>query len=271
MTPSSAPELAEADRRQVDDVVDAVRRVLGDELVAVYLYGSATSSGLRPGSDLDLLVVVRSPLGHRVRPLLDAVLARSGRRHGLRPVELTVVVADRVRPWRYPPPRELQYGEWLRAELEAYDPVAGGPAPWGGPVDPDLACLLTQVHLDGVALVGAPAARVLDPVPLADLRHAVVEGVPGLLADLADDTRNVLLTLARILATLRTDRIWSKDGAVAQVADGVPADLRALLVLAAAAYRGEADDDWAPLLDAAGRLAAHLAARIRDEESRAAG
>lgn len=259
MTPAAAPPLTEADRRQVGDVVDAVRRVLGGDLVAVYLYGSATSSGLRPDSDLDLLVVVRAPLGQRVRPLLDALLARSGRRHGLRPVELTVVVADRVRPWRYPPPRELQYGEWLRAGLEAFDPAAGGPAPWGGPDDPDLACLLTQVLLDGVALVGPPAAQVLDPVPLPDLRHAVADGVPGLLADLEDDTRNVLLTLARILATLRTDRIWSKDEAAAQVRDDVPAELRPLLDLAAAAYRGEADDDWAPLQDGAERLARHLA------------
>ncbi|MBI4939862.1 MAG: DUF4111 domain-containing protein [Actinobacteria bacterium] len=262
MTPHPAPGLGAADRAQVDDVVDAVRRVLGGDLVGVYLYGSATSSGLRPESDVDLLAVVRSPLGPRVRPLLDAVLARSGRRHGLRPVELTVVVADRVRPWRYPPPRELQYGEWLRSGLEAYDPAAGGPAPWGGPVDPDLACLLTHVLLDGVVLVGPPAEQVLDPVPPADLRHAVADGAPGLLADLEDDTRNVLLTLARILATLHTDRIWSKDGAAAQVAGDIPADLRPLLELAAAAYRGEADDDWAPLLDDAERLAGHLAGLV---------
>lgn len=267
MTPSAAARLTEVDRRQVDDVVDAVRQVLGDDLVAVYLYGSATSSGLRPESDLDLLAVVRSPLGQRVRPLLDAVLARSGRRHGLRPVELSVVVADRVRPWRYPPPRELQYGEWLRDGLEAYDPAAGGPAPWGGPDDPDLACLLTQVLLDGVALVGPPAEQVLAPVPLADLRHAVADGVPGLLADLADDTRNVLLTLARILATLRTDRIWSKDAAAAQVAGDVPADLRPLLELAAAAYRGEADDDWSPRLEGAERLAGHLAGLVRTAQA----
>ena len=250
--------LSDTDRQQVDDVVAAVRDALGDDAVACYLCGSATSSGLRPDSDLDLLLVVRSPLGGRVRDVVRAVLPLSGRRNGRRPVELTVVLASAVRPWRYPPEREMQYGEWL--DLSSWDGSA--PAPWGGPVDPDLAVLLTQVLLDGVALFGPPAAELLDPVPAADLRRAVVEGVPGLLADLADDTRNVLLTLARVLATLRTGRIWWKDAAVLQVRDAVPGELVGLLDLAAAAYRGEVTDDWAPLLPDAERLARSLVAEI---------
>ena len=252
--------LTAADARQLDEVVGAVRSVLGDDVVAAYLYGSATSSGLRPESDLDVLVVVSAPLAARGPALAAAVMPLSGWRNGLRPLELTVVLADAVRPWLYPPARELQYGEWLRADFEAWE--GAGPAPWGDPADPDLAVLLTQVLADGHALVGPRAVAVLDPVPFPDVLRATVAGVPDLLADLADDTRNVLLTLARVLATLRTGRIHSKDGAVAVVRPSVPDDLVALLDLAAAAYRGQAQDDGSPLLGEADRLAGWLVAEI---------
>jgi hypothetical protein len=33
-----------------------------------------------------------------------------------RPLEVTVLVLTDVVPWRYPPHRELQFGEWLRDE-----------------------------------------------------------------------------------------------------------------------------------------------------------
>ena len=32
--------------------------------------------------------------------------------------QVTVVVRSEVRPWRYPPRMDFQYGEWLRSDLE---------------------------------------------------------------------------------------------------------------------------------------------------------
>ena len=54
------------------------------------------------------------------RALVDGLLRISGRWPPIdrRPVELTVVVQADVRPWRYPPVMDLQFGEWLRADLE---------------------------------------------------------------------------------------------------------------------------------------------------------
>ena len=42
--------------RQIDDALALVRRHLADDLLAVHLYGSAVAGGLKPGSDIDLLV-----------------------------------------------------------------------------------------------------------------------------------------------------------------------------------------------------------------------
>jgi streptomycin 3"-adenylyltransferase len=131
------------------------------------------------------------------------VAARAG---GRRPVELTIVVEGHIRPWRYPPQFDFQYGEWLREEF-ARGTIAPGPT-----TSPDLASLLTMVRLHSTPLLGPRAAAGLDPVPRADYLRAIVAGIEGLIEDLDWDARNVLLTLARIWSTVATGAIRSKDG-----------------------------------------------------------
>ncbi|MGW9211995.1 aminoglycoside adenylyltransferase family protein [Embleya sp. NPDC055664] len=242
-----------------EGVVRLVRAVLGDDVVGAYPHGSAVAGGLRPDSDLDVLVVVRraTTLGQR-RALVDGLLEISGTRARggpARPVELTVVVHDEVRPWRYPPRREFQYGEWLR---DAYE---RGETP-GPTVDPDLAPLLTMVSMGGVALLGPAPHEVLDPVPRRDLERAVVAGIPDLLDELESDTRNVLLTLARIWTTLATGAIESKDRAADWALGRLPVEHRAPLDRARAGYLGIERDRWDELRPRVRAHAAYVVAAI---------
>lgn len=217
-----------------DQLVHFLHRTLGDNPLGIYLHGSATLGGLRPHSDLDVLVVVRQPLTtDERRALLRELLDHDGPR----PVELTVVQQDAVRPWRYPPTCDFLYGEWLRDEYER------GMLPEPEP-SPDLAPLLTMTLDGNTVLHGPPPARLLDPVPPADLRRAVVEGVPQLIADLGHDTRNVLLTLARVWITLATGDIRSKDAAADWAIQRLPAEHRPVLARARAVCLGEDDDHW---------------------------
>ncbi|WP_317447409.1 DUF4111 domain-containing protein [Streptomyces collinus] len=68
-----------------------------------------------------------------------------------------------------------------------------------------------------------------DFLPHADLVRASLAGVPGLLDGLDSDTRNVLLTLARIGATLATGEIRSKDGAADGALSQLPPEHRPVL------------------------------------------
>ncbi|NEC10791.1 DUF4111 domain-containing protein [Streptomyces sp. SID8014] len=243
---------------QVEEVAVLVREVVpGRELAGMYLYGSATAGGLGPYSDLDVFVVVRRPLteGQR-RGLTDGLRGISGAPG--RPVELTVVVLGEVVPWRYPPRQEYQYGEWLRDAYERGEV----PAPR---TDPDLAPLISMVVADGRALAGPPPDEVLPEVPPADLARAVTTGVPELLADLAADTRNVLLTLARVWVTLATGALLPKDAAAAWALDRLPGEHRPALAHAREVYLGEAAEDWGRV--GPGRVAdcaAHLAGEVRE-------
>ncbi|MFI8442525.1 aminoglycoside adenylyltransferase family protein [Streptomyces rochei] len=247
--------MPERDRDRTDHLVTLVRHHLGDEdVLGVYAHGSATFGGLRPHSDLDLLVVVRNPTTHARRAALTEELLKVSGGEGRRPVELIVVVHGDVRPWRYPPRRDYLYGEWLR---DAYE---RGHVP-GPEDDPDLAPLLTMVLRADTPLHGPPPAVLLDPVPHTDLRRAIVAGVPELTAELESDTRNVLLTLARIWSTLVTGEIRSKDAAADWALARLPAGHREPLAHARAVYLGhERDERWD---DGVRPCAGHMVRAIR--------
>jgi streptomycin 3"-adenylyltransferase len=226
-------------QEQVDEVLAVLQDVLGPDLVGAYLHGSAVLGGLKPRSDVDVLAVSGRPTSRdEKRLLVGRLLSFSGGERG-RPVELTVVVQDDVRPWRYPPRHDLQYGEWRRAEFESGD-VELRPTT----TNPDVAALITMVLLADRPLAGPPPAEVLDPVPRGDLVKAMVGDVPALLDDLEWDTRNVLLTLARIWSTLATGDIRPKDAAADWALARLPKEHRAVLSRARAIYLGDEEERW---------------------------
>jgi Domain of unknown function (DUF4111) len=205
-----------------------------------------------------LIVARRRTSAAQRRALVEGLRTRSGvypPRGPARPVELTVLVQSDVRPWRYPPRCEFQYGEWLRDECER------GATPAPRP-DPDLAPLLTMVLLGNSPLCGPPPAEVLDPVPPEDLRCALVACVPGLLADLERVTRNVVLTLARIWTTLATAAIRSKEAAADWALPRLPAAQRPVLARARAVFLGAEAERWDDLLPRVRPHADHVVGEI---------
>jgi predicted nucleotidyltransferase len=247
------------------DQVDAALAVLNQALepgtiIGVYLYGSAVAGGLRPDSDLDLFVVTTRRLSRvEKRRLVDGLLPISGRDSRpseWRPLEVTVVALPDVRPWHYPPRWELQFGEWLRQEF-----LDGELKPWPDE-NPDLGVLVTMVRLTGKALVGPPPTEVLDAVPHRDLVRAMTDGLPQLIGDLEADTRNVLLTLARIWCTLVTGEIRSKHEAADWALGQLPAEHRAVLERARDLYLAGGYGSWGDM-EAVRSLADHVVSEAR--------
>ena len=98
------------------------------------------------------------------------------------------------------------YGEWLREQFDK----GAIPEPT---YDPDLAILLSQLRENSINLFGPEATEVIEPVPMTDIRRAIKESLPGLIASIEGDERNVILTLARMWLTSSSGRICSKDQA----------------------------------------------------------
>jgi predicted nucleotidyltransferase len=246
---------------KAERVVGIVREVLADAVVGAYLHGSAASGGLQPTSDIDVLVVARRPTTlDEKRALIERLLPISGRGDptgNSRSVELTIVVQSDVRPWQYPPKMDFQYGDWWRAEFER-----GAVTPWESP-NPDLALQLEMVLQADHPLFGPRPAEVLDPIPPADVRRAMLDGIPALLSDLEGDERNVVLTFARIWMSLETGLIRSKDAAADWALPRLPPKHRAVLAHARAIYLGEAAEEWGDLLPRVSPHVDHVIGEIR--------
>ncbi|WP_340619904.1 nucleotidyltransferase domain-containing protein [Xenorhabdus siamensis] len=83
---------------EADKALLIIQKQLAESLVAVYLHGSAVAGGLRPRSDVDLLVIIDRPMTSVVRECLAADLMIISGRYpsdpdGRRPVELIVFCA----------------------------------------------------------------------------------------------------------------------------------------------------------------------------------
>ncbi|PUA30787.1 MAG: ANT(3'')-Ia family aminoglycoside nucleotidyltransferase [Cellvibrio sp. 79] len=206
-------------------------------LVAVHLYGSATDGGLKPCSDVDLLVTVSAQINEVTRRALVTdflvVSAPPGQSKILRALEVTVVVRDDVVPWQYPPMRELQFGEWQRADILAniFEPAT---------VDADLSILLTKARQHGIALIGPSAKDLFDPIPKHDLLRTLADTIDLWYSpqDWEGDEKHVVLTLARIWYSVSIGDIVPKDIAADWVLDRLPDEHRFVLHEARQAYLG---------------------------------
>jgi hypothetical protein len=112
---------------------------------------------------------------------------------------------------------------------------------------------------------------VLDPVPGDLLIRAGRDGIPGLLAALSGDTRNVLLTLARIWTTAATGTVVAKHTAADWALARLPHEHRPVLEHARQLYLTTtyADETWPDELSA--QVAPHVDEVVARIRGRAAG
>jgi predicted nucleotidyltransferase len=223
---------------QIEQLGRGIPEVLGKNLIGAYLHGSAVLGGLRPDSDIDVVVVTERRMAPDERQrLVDLLLSVSGK---TRPLEVDVVAQSDIRPWLYPPHVDFHYFEPHRGEFEA-----GNLEPWSSSAaNHDLASVITMVLAGDRALSGPPAAEVFDPVPRGDYVQAVLHYVDSVEQDVDSDTRNVILTLARIWSAVETDEVHSKDSAAEWALARLPEEHRPVLERARDLYRDGGYGPW---------------------------
>lgn len=238
MSDSYSPEI----KQQLNSSLELLKNILGPDLLGVYLHGSALVGGLQKYSDIDLLVVTNRAmtLSEKSR-LISNLLKTSGlyMKSSNRPLEITIVEKTMVNPWQFPPYFDFQYGEWLRDSFEQ-----GIVEPWTSNEMPDLALIITQVLLKNQVLYGLKAEEVLASVPYRDFINAMLSDLDRLAEDLESDTRNVLLTLARIWSTLSTDQIRSKSAAAAWALKRLPEKFQPVMTRAKSICIGIENEHW---------------------------
>ncbi len=230
-------ELPESIADQLLDTLSVLKNHLGDAIQAIHLFGSAVDGGLKPYSDIDLLVTINAPLDEPTKAALMAdllsVSAFPGTDAERRALEVTVLAQEDIVPWRYPARRQMQFGEWLRDNINAgiFEPAMA---------DHDLAILLTKVRRHSVALYGPPAQEFFDEVPAIDVQRSLLETLSlwNTEADWEGDERNIILALVRVWYTALTGDIASKDAAAEWALPRLPLEHRHIVMAARDAYLG---------------------------------
>ena len=248
---------------QARDVAAMAVDLFGERLCGVYLYGSAVLGGLRPDSDVDVLIIItgglddtlRAELTKRLLKLSVTVAVAHSEQRGLRPLEITVLDSNQLRPRRFPPRIEYLYGEWLRDEIEAGEL----PMPYEST---DLVILLRQSERHSLRLYGRELSEFADPIPDSDIKRAMRAELPKLAGYLHGDERNVLLTYCRMWYTLDAGEIVSKDEAASWVLAKLEPDLRRPIEVARLAYLGLCDDSGE--YSGADRLAVYFEEKISE-------
>ena len=238
MTDYHAIEIEE----QISQCLSLLNDVLGQDLLGVYLYGSLIVGGLQKYSDIDIFVVTDRPTTHEERAKLVAnILQISGvyQNSSKPPIEMTIVVKSEINPWHYPPKFDFQYGDWLRTEFEG-----GNIEPWPTNEMPDLAVLITQLLLANKILLGPSLDQLLCKIPYRDFLAATKAALEPLMSELHSDTRNVLLTYARIWKTVKTDAISTKPDAAAWAIDYLPEEYQSVMRRACAICIGAEKEYW---------------------------
>jgi len=228
-------------QKQIKDCLSVLETILGSNVLGVYLYGSSIVGGLQKYSDLDLLVISERATTYEEKVRLVTSLLQISDISKL-PIEITIVVKSSVNPWRYPPYFDFQYGEWLRKEFES-----GNIEPSSTKEMPDLALIITQVLLASHTLFGLDPKQLLCDVPYQDFMMAMMQGVNDLMNDLEHDTRNVLLTYARIWNTLETNTIRPKPAAADWVTNQLPEIYQPVIKRAKMICMGEENECWADI------------------------
>ncbi len=140
---------------------DGARAVLDDRLVGLYLYGSLATGGFTPDtSDVDFVVVLRSPLTPEEGGALEALLRRLQSEHGKWALKLEgafVPLADLKRH---------------SAEAGPFLVVNEGHIYWAG-LGVDWVIQRYTLLTYPVAVDGPPLADLIDPVSTTELQQAV--------------------------------------------------------------------------------------------------
>jgi hypothetical protein len=185
-----------------------LREVLGEDLVGLYLYGSAVSGGFDNGaSDLDLVAVTKPAVKDLNLGQLDAVHRRVVERDSSWQDRLEVVYVARS----------------TLTGLVGQDPVAvispGEPFHVTGPAS-DWLQNWYLVRETGVSLAGGPANDVIAPISRAAYL-AAIRGYLGYLRG-AEPSSYGVLSACRALRTLETGAPCSKQEAAAWMRDRRP-------------------------------------------------
>ncbi len=191
------------------DFVLQSQTILGDNLIGIYLHGSAVMGCFNTRkSDVDLLVVVKDQVSkEHKRKFMDMVVALNERAPE-KGVEMSIVKETVCNPFVYPTPFELHFSiahlNWYRSNPEDYVEKMNG-------ADKDLAAHFTITYHRGKALYGKEIKEVFAEVSNEAYMDSIWSDIAEAKEEIIENPMYMTLNLCRVLAYKREGLILSKQ------------------------------------------------------------
>jgi predicted nucleotidyltransferase len=235
-------------KTQITSLENSLLNILGENLTGIYLHGSLAMNCFNPRrSDIDLLVVVNSPLAVQTKRNLSLSLIKTSRNPA--PVEVNSLARSVFDPWQYPTPFEFFYNENLRQAVQQSILDGGSAEPGGTNRSVDLAAHIALARRRGVSLFGPEPAEIFPIVPEEDYVDSLLQTIYNEKIGLTVNTLkpvDAILLACNAYAHTRTDAIYSKAEAGQWALYELPSRYHPLIQAALNSYRGEADDRTFP-------------------------
>ena len=183
--------------------------ILGNNLVGVYLHGSAVMGCFNDKtSDVDLLIVINNDMSdEEKRRYMDMVVALNT----LAPakgIEMSIIKKSVCKPFVYPTPFELHFSvahlEWYNSNPHDYVVKMKG-------TDKDLAAHIMITYHRGLCLYGEDIRTIFEDVGQETYFDSIWNDVEQAEADIMENPVYITLNLCRVLAYKQENLILSKQ------------------------------------------------------------
>ncbi|MBQ7433095.1 MAG: DUF4111 domain-containing protein [Lachnospiraceae bacterium] len=204
----------------INSLIEQSKAILQDNLVGIYLHGSAVMGCFHPAkSDIDLIIVVKDSMSDTVKRVYMDMVVEWNAMGPAKGIEMSVVKQSVCKPFVYPTPFELHFSiahlDWYRNDPDDYITKMQGE-------DKDLAAHFTIINHRGKCLYGASIEEIFADVPVPDYVDSIWNDIADAEEEIADNPMYLILNLARVLAYLKDGLVLSKKEGGEWALDNIP-------------------------------------------------
>ena len=244
----------------IQSFVENTKNILQDNIVGIYLHGSAVMDCYNfEKSDLDFLVVVKENVKDETKKaFMDMVMALNAQTPG-KGIEMSIVKREVCDTFIYPTPFELHFSQmhikWYSENPDDYIRKMNG-------TDKDLAAHFTVIKARGKCLFGLPIDEVFGEVPEQYYMDSLWNDIEEAAEEITDNTMYLTLNLARVYAWIKEKKVLSKKEGGEWGLKNLPDKYHLLLLESLKEYQGKQPEyDMEIALD----YASDMLARIQSE------
>jgi streptomycin 3"-adenylyltransferase len=211
----------------INSFAERSKEILQDNLIGIYLHGSAVMGCYNPAkSDIDLIAVVKDPMEDSVKRTFMDMVIELNEKGPAKGIEMSIVKQSVCRPFVYPTPFELHFSaahtDWYKNDPDDYISKMKGE-------DKDLAAHFTIIKHRGKCLYGAPIEDTFADVPAQDYIDSIRNDIADAEDEIADNPMYLILNLSRVLAFLKDGLVLSKKEGGEWAQENVPERYHSLI------------------------------------------